>query len=161
MSYFVNDTLQKKIQRGEVNYTIASEVEANFAPTDTFKFSIETSSKQCYASIDIQVNVTTLVSLYEGISSATSSVSSTIYNMNRSMAASVTTTVDKLSTFAIGGSEEVIWGGFVDKEDFPRLSPLNLEAGLLLKPNTIYVYSIGNFGNAPSMIAANIFLREI
>ena len=151
MSYFVNDTLQKKIQRGQVFWCIAVDTnQFQVSPdgsTNSISFAVETGANECYVNFEALAETTTGISIHEDVTSFVSTASKDIENMKRSDTTTVmNTTVDLISSW-IGGTSEFGLTA-VPNGKFPQNTPLNLESGPLLKPSTIYVYDLVNVGVA-------------
>lgn len=157
MSNYPVDTLTEQIERGEVAFCTAGATNL-FDEGDKKLIAIETGLAPCYLTIEIGVEVTVNINIYEDVTSFVSSSSRTMYNMRRDTANPLDTTVDEASSI-VGGT--IIWGFILSDGKAPRTSPLNLESGLLLKPSTIYVYEIDNIGLAASVFRVDMFLREI
>jgi len=164
MAFTPFDTLQKQIQRGRVFWSVAVDSNA-FLPTtigtdNLVLVAVETGAAECFCKFEILCEATTGISVKEDVTSFVSLFPITTYNMKRSdTTTTMLTTVDEVSSF-VGGTQ--IFGlSAVSDGEFPKNSPLNLESGMLLKPSTIYVYTLQNLGVAGSQLTISVFLREI
>lgn len=158
MSDFINDSLQKQIERGEVFYSGAAATNL-FSRESSLIIAVETGANECFFRTEIITEATIGFSVYKDVTSFVSTSSRAVFNMKISDTSTVmNTTVDQASSY-VGGS--LIYTGRGIDGRFPQNSPLNLEAGLLLKPNTIFVYELANEGAGPTAITITSLLREI
>lgn len=156
MTAYVNDTLQRQIERGEVFYW--SDKNQFIDPDETDGYVITTGANSCTVLFEVLTTEVMELRVYENPSSATTASTKTLYNMNRNSANTITTTVKVLNT-RTGGTEiaDILTVGGTT----PNNSPFSKEVGLVLKPNEDYVYEITNYSGRKTPISYNVFLREL
>jgi len=157
MTAFINDTLAKQIERGEVNYFTFYKLD--FDVLDDITIIVETGANNCQVTLDMQCEPTVWAQLKEGVSDTVSSAD-TVYNMRRDTASSLSTTELEVFTSAPTGGT-IIAQSIVTDGRLPENNPFNREAGPLLKPNTSYAYQLSNIGNEEAYLSYSFFLREV
>ena len=156
MSNFINDTLERQIAREEVWFGQAGTIAIDVGASDYYF--VGTGSKECQVRFELLTEATTIIQITEGISDpVTGDV--TLFNMRRTHSASIETEFAHENVSPGGGSP--LWGWTAIDGKVPQNSPLNQEAGMILKANTWYEYKFLNDGVSAVTYSVNVFLREL
>ena len=160
MSQFLNDSLSKQIERGEIFFTGQDYAVSNFNTDDNSQIIITTGANECQVNISIEAGCPITFSLYEG-STHTGGSSITQYNMRRSVAGSLSTVVKTFpATVSIAGAT-LLAIRYSENGTGLQLTPFNYESGIILNASTEYYYSIANSGPINSSLSVSLFLREL
>lgn len=157
MTAYINDTLGKQIERGEVYTGVVS---STIGPTagGSIRFTIEVGANDCSFIFDVVTPVATSVNITEGLTSVAGGSTATNINLLRSSADTITTVV-KTGAAIAGGSSLISYTSEDGK--FPASSAINSEAGIILAANTDYSYYISNLDVVDVRYAFTWYLREI
>lgn len=158
MSNFINDTLQKQIERGEVFYALK-----NFFldGKEIDEILISTSTSECSLVADIMGGGGwSSYQLYEDSATSNDGTSIEAVNMNRNSSTTLATTLFYTPTISAAGT--VILNNQIFPVDIRHnQDPLGTGAGIILEPSKKYRLLLSNTDGNDSAISVSMFLREL
>ena len=154
MSVFINDTLQQRIERGEI-WTQSFQLQ--IAMLGSSRLGIEVDSNPTALLFDVFTEAQIKVTIEEAVTITGGSILPNI-NMERNGSYS-TSVVIKGSATRTGGS--VILTSTIPGGLSGSLSQFSGDAGLILKANTDYVYSFQNESNNEADVSISYYFREL
>lgn len=155
MGQFINDTLSKQIERGEVFYGEVVSVEvADFTPQ---YFKIVTDANEVSLRMGVVAKDDIALVLTKG--GALTGTSVPLANMNTNSATTMGTTVTYGTTGPSTGIN-VMSTVFANGETSP-LTPTGIESGIILEPSTTYVGYVIPICGSPLWPYVSFFLRDV
>ena len=158
MSNFLNDSLPKQIERGEVFITMIAGT--NLAPGDEYDFYIATPTNPTSLSLSVLTDTFYSVDYREGAAILSGGVSLTSYNMNREIGgtAPLSITVNPTSYISDGSSRLLLLNY---SHVLPSVAPVGTENSLILATSSGVVYRIKNIGGDKGFFSFTLHHREI
>ena len=155
MSNFLNDSLSKQIERGEVFY--AGIVDTSVSEDEITNWAIRCGTRDCSLSLDMLVETTFRVSLVSGITYS-SGTQVTLNNLNDASSNTIAAELKKSVSYSGGSS---LWTSYLLNGKVSPTSPLSISGGTILAANTDYAIQIINRDIDIVVLNANFFLREL
>ena len=159
MSNFVNDTLQRQIQRGEVFFGMYA-VEAQPVGTANFKeFILTGGATDTRFNFGIVTSVNTVVLMYDNSTTAADGTELLMNNLYFGHSNTTTATVHRDPTTAAGGTIKLL--GRAPEGDFGSITPFNSETGMILNAGEKYLITIANDSGSPAPYLFSWFTQEL
>lgn len=162
MSNFINDTLANQIERGEVflaslQIELAPQLTASTTFSETYR--ILTGAYETSLRLEIAGLTTCSIVVAEGMVYSAPGTPVPLINMNFNSSNTISATVFVDPTVSVGGTTKFISYRLLD--NLVKLSPFDVESGIILKPSTEYQFVITNLGSNTDDYAVTTYLREL
>lgn len=162
MSNFINDTLTMQIERGEVflgSFDAEIEPQLDTSTTSFKRYRILTGGYETSIRLEAAALTKCSIRVYEGATFSAPGSTIPLVNMNFNSSNTISAAAWIDPTMSTNGT--VKFESFRLINNLVKLSPFDVESGVILKPSTEYQFIISNLGSNTDDYVVMSYLREL